>query len=68
MLTEHTGEASHRREVEDIRANTRDTRQRRRRRRVTSIRSRFASRTNIPLRNTRRRIRSSRRDVIARTL
>ena len=68
MLTKHTGEASHRREVEDIGANTRDTRQRRRRRRVMSTRSRFASRTNIPLRNARRRIRNSKRGVIARTL
>ena len=68
MLTEHTGEVSHRREVEDIGTNIRDTRQRRRRRRVTSIRSRFASRTNILLRNIRRRIRNLKRGVIARTL
>jgi hypothetical protein len=68
MLTEHTREASYKREVEDIGANTRDTRQRRRRRRVTSTRSRFASRTNILLRNTRRHIRSLKTGVIARTL
>jgi hypothetical protein len=67
-LTEHIGEASYRREVEDIGTNTRDTRQRKRRRRVMSIRSRFASRTNILLRNARRRIRNLKRGVIARTL
>jgi hypothetical protein len=68
MLTKHTGEASHRREVEDIRANTRDIRQRRRRRRVMSTGSRFASQTSILLRNARRRTRSLKRGVIARTL
>jgi hypothetical protein len=68
MLTKHTGEASHRREVEDIGANTRDTRQRRRRRRVTSTGSRFTGRTSILLRNVRRRTRSLKRGVIARTL
>jgi hypothetical protein len=68
MLTKHTGEASYKRDAEDIRTNIRDTRQRKKRRHVMSIRSRFASQINILLRNTRKRIRNLRKGVIARTL